>query len=285
MSDDQLRVCLLLDGPMLPRWQADALSRLLAERDVVVTTVVYDDSDARTVGEALGAAIELREWAVVGTLNELLFGTARGEYVPLESVLDLDSVTERSVVPAAVDGWKQRLPAEPVEAAAAESDVAIRFGFGFITGPVLTAFDHGVLSYHHGDLRTYRGQPMGFWEFVHGEETAGVTVQQLTDELDAGRVAALRTVDIADARTWKAVKRRLLAASEPLLAEAVRNLQHGRLRDPEELGSIYTHPTGIDVVRFAVKNAMGHVRESVRRDGREDDGDTRARTARSGDRA
>ena len=264
-----MRICLLLDEPTVSRWQADALAHLLQAEDVTVTNIVYDGTDhSRTPRETIQRAIELREWAVVGSLNELLSGPIPElERVPLDAIIDREAATERTVVPTVVDGWKQRLPADPVEAAAAEADVAIRLGFGFIVGPVLTAFEHGVLSYHHGDLREYRGQPMGFWEFLDGAETAGVTVQQLTDELDAGRIAALETVDIRDPVTWEAVKRRLLSASEPLLAVAVRNVRNGTLREPEELGTVYTHPTGIDVARFAVKNARGHLLASTGRAG------------------
>lgn len=260
MSDDPMDLCLLLEEPAVPAWQARALKNLLSAEDVTVRHIIYDGTDdSRSPRETLRRALDLREWAVVGPLNEFLFAPPT-ETVPIDSFLDRTAVTERTVVPTAVDGWKKRLPAEPVEAAAAESDVAIRLAFGFIVGPVLEAFEHGVLSYHHGDLREYRGQPMGFWEFLHGVETAGVTVQQLTDDLDAGRIAALRTVDIGDAPTWEAVKRRLFAASEPMLTEAVRALREGTLRDPETLGTIRSHPKGAAVARFAVKNATGHLR-------------------------
>lgn len=36
-----------------------------------------------------------------------------------------------------------------------------------------------MLSYHHGDMRRYRGQPPGFWELYNGEREIGVTVQRL----------------------------------------------------------------------------------------------------------
>lgn len=30
-----------------------------------------------------------------------------------------------------------------------------------------------------GDLGEYRGQPMGFWEYLHDEPTGGVTLQRI----------------------------------------------------------------------------------------------------------
>ena len=258
-------LCLLLNGPTVPAWQADALDHLLSNTDTTVTAVGYNGGDTtRRVTETLRRAVELREWAVVSSLNRLIrTDSSTDERVPLMDLCDLSDVTERTIEPTPVDGWKQRLPAEPVEALASEATVCVRLGFGFIIGPVLTAFEHGVLSYHHGDLRRYRGQPMGFWEFIEGAETAGVTVQQLTDELDAGRVAALKSVSIGDCRTWEAVRRQLFAASADMLTEAVRTAIDGDTWTPETLGTLRSLPKGVPVARFAVKNTLGHLRERV----------------------
>lgn len=258
-------VCLLLDEPALPRWQADALAALLEDCDATVTTVVYDETNrTRTYRETVRRALELREWAVVGAVEEVLSRPdSWTEPVALEDVVSRDPVTELSTTPTTVDGWKQRIPERPVERAAAEADVAVRLGFGFIVGPVLSAFEHGVLSYHHGDLREYRGKPMGFWEFLHGNETAGITVQQLTDELDAGRIAALETVPIDDLQTWQSVRRRLYARSDDVLARAVRNVQRGDLREPSELGEVYTHPSGLSVLKYVLKNTRGRARSAL----------------------
>lgn len=265
MASDAPTLCLLVEGPTVPEWQAAALSDLFERTDATVTAIGYNAEEGeRSLADTLRRAVTLREWAVVGTVNEWLRAEAvDGDRVALSDICDATGVTEREIQPETVDGWKQRLPAEPVEALAAEADLCLRLGFGFIVGPVLSAFEDGVLSYHHGDLRRYRGQPMGFWEFLEGADTAGVTVQVLTDELDAGRVAAHKTVPIGDCHTWGAVKRRLFAASGDMLTDAVENVRAGEAWEPETLGSLYTHPTGWAVARFAAKNAVGHVRERV----------------------
>lgn len=255
-----MQVCLLLNGTRLPRWQAAAVEYLLDVTDTTVVAVLYNDTERdRSVRETALRALELREWAIVGELNDRLTPDVQTERVHVEEILDRASLTERTVEPTVVDGWKQRIPAAVAHDLGERADVAIRFGFGFLTGPILTAFDHGVLSYHHGDYRSYRGQPMGFWEFLHDEAVAGITVQQLTDELDAGNVAAFREVAIDDLHTWEAIRRRLFAASEPLLASAIETIQTGAVQTPTERGELYTHPTGLSVLRFAVKNALGHL--------------------------
>ena len=256
-------VCLFLSGTTVRDWQAEALEEVVAADDVTITSILYSATESeRSLADTLRRGLEVREWAAVNALNAWLRPRGVGtERVPIDRVLDRDGITERAVRPRVVDGWKQEIPGDVVEAIADEADVAVRFGFNFIVGPVLTAFEYGVLSYHHGDLREYRGQPAGFWEFVHDADRAGITVQRLTEAVDAGEIAALRTVDIGDCHTWEAVRRRLYAESGGLLLPALRAVRDGRAREPEQLGDVYTLPRGRPVFEFAVRNAVGQLRE------------------------
>ena len=262
-----MNVCLLLDDTTLPRWQADALEHLREHSDVRFTTIVYNEYEPdRTTLDLLKRAIELREWTVVAELNKALRRSdGRHGRVDIDAVVDREGIRELSVEPVIVDGWKQKIPAETVDRISDDVDVAVRFGFGFLVGPILSELEYGVLSYHHGDLREYRGQPFGFWEFVNDDETAGITVQQLTEQLDAGQIAALKTVDIDDLHTWEAIKRRLRDESADMLTTAVEALRNGDVREPETIGELYTHPKGMPVLKFAVKNTKGQVLEAVRR--------------------
>lgn len=250
-----LRVCLLAGGS-LAAWQRATLSRALAEADATVTCVLVDESPDRSLDETVRRALDLREWTLVaGALaaERRLRGPIPEERsVPLDDVAALADATRVPCRPRVVDGWKRHLPAEAVGAAADRADVGVLFGFGFVVGPVLDAFDHGVLSFHHGDLREYRGQPMGFWEFVEGESTGGVTLQRIDDTLDGGEVIATREVDIDDAARWRGVRSRLLAASEPMLATGLRRVADPAFTParPDELGDLYTIPRGWPVARF-----------------------------------
>ena len=52
-----------------------------------------------------------------------------------------------------------------------------------------STFEHSQawsLSFHHGDMRKYRGQPAGFWELFNNEKEMMITVQILSEKLDAG---------------------------------------------------------------------------------------------------
>lgn len=69
-------------------------------------------------------------------------------------------------------------------------DVILRFGFNILKGDVLTVARHGIWSYHHGDNEYYRGGPPYFWELYEESKLSGVTLQVLTEDLDAGYVLA-----------------------------------------------------------------------------------------------
>ena len=59
-------------------------------------------------------------------------------------------------------------------------------GFGILRKQVLNITRLGVLSYHHGDMRKYRGMPPCFWELYNNEKEIGITVQRINEKLDAG---------------------------------------------------------------------------------------------------
>ncbi|MDA0149399.1 glucosamine inositolphosphorylceramide transferase family protein [Vibrio sp. LaRot3] len=67
-------------------------------------------------------------------------------------------------------------------------DVIVRCGSGILKGDILKSSKFGVFSFHHGDNRVNRGGPSGFWEVINRESSSGFTLQQLTEELDGGRV-------------------------------------------------------------------------------------------------
>jgi hypothetical protein len=124
-----------------------------------------------------------------------------------------------------------------------ECDLAIQSEVGILTGAVLTAPTHGVVSYHHGDLRRYRGVIVHLWNYLDRVETGGVTVQRLTEELDAGEILAETSVRLGDAVTWSEVESRKHAAGVPLLAEAIRNIEDPTVEptrlDDDDLGHMY----------------------------------------------
>ena len=67
-------------------------------------------------------------------------------------------------------------------------DVILRHEFNIIKGEILKSAKYGIWSFHHGDNSINRGGPPGLWEIILGQPSIGVTLQQLTSELDGGLI-------------------------------------------------------------------------------------------------
>jgi len=271
--DAQLRVAVLVDDEYIERWQRNALSSLLAEADVTLSHVVVNDRTRRTAGSgewatfARNAVDRIRQyplWSLVGVARLL---TAEPEYrrpVHIDSLPGASEAKQFSCRPRSVSEFWNELPHETVERLE-NVDVVVRFGFGMLKGRILEAPTYGVLSYHHGDIRRYRGQPSGLWEFLNDEPRMGVTVQRLTDTLDGGEIAALETIDISGPTTWQENRTRTYARAERLLVPAVRSLVGARdtVERPDRLGDLYRIPRGWDVARYVVENTSARLQSGI----------------------
>lgn len=261
-----MRVGLLVNHMSVPGWAARALAALVADDGVEVTTLVVNDTvESDPAKNMVLDVASKRWWGVVWGVQratQIFFKPWYWRPHELGDVVDVEAAEVVRCEPISEGSYSNRLPEEVVETLAAETDVVVRFGFGIIKGDVLDAPEHGVLSYHHGDIREYRGQPAALWEFLHGEDEIGVTVQRLNETLDGGQIVSFESIDASDAHTWQEMRERMYEASEPMLADAV-----GNLRDPsfepesvDELGELYTTPGLSATVRYVARSAVGRLR-------------------------
>lgn len=263
MTENKFELSILV-GPSIQQWQLDALKRTVETTPATVSTVVVDNSESEGITDALGRLVDLGLWGgylAWQRVRQRIRGSKPSYRVihPIDSVPGYADTTVHHCTPIS-DGIWNALPPESVELLS-RTDCAVRFGFGLLKGDVLTAPSEGVLSYHHGLLGEYRGQPAGFWEFMNGESTGGVTIQRLTESIDAGKIVAETRVDISDHQTWQSVQKSLFSASPALLPKAVRclNSPENDLTDAETLGTVNTTPTARETVAFIRRNLRGAI--------------------------
>lgn len=252
-----MRVGLLVDDQKIDRWKSDAIQHLLSDSDAEITIVV-ENMESTGVDFYLNQVVKNKVWSINQSIRLLKQKLNRGptyrDPVDLSKITQNEDLEFRRCKPVSNKGVGGELPSNIVDEISAKTDVVVRFGFGIITGDILTAPEYGVLSYHHGDIRSYRGRPAGFWEFMNDEKFAGITVQQLTEVLDGGRIAAEKSVDISNAQTWQEVKKRLFAQSDDLLSEAIDNVSSGEITQLEEVGALYSSPNTFEYGRYLLKN-------------------------------
>lgn len=254
----EISVGLLLDSPSLAEWERRTVEELLnsSKIDASVTHVVLNDSqDGSSLRERLQSlALDFSLWKLhiaARKVSDMLTGEPwYQEHTELSNVISTGEAQIIECEPVPVNGIGNKLPPAAVEELE-NVDIVIRFGFGILKGDALTAPTHGVLSYHHGDLREYRGRPAGFYELLNGENEVGITVQRLNEKLDAGEIATITHVPIRDGASLREVYSQLFAASPELLPHAVEKCVNGdELETPDSLGDLYTAPTNWQMVSY-----------------------------------
>ncbi len=117
-------------------------------------------------------------------------------------------------------------------------------GYGIIKEPLLKITPKGVLSYHHGNMRKYRGMPPCFWELFNNEKEMGVTVQILSTGLDRGIPVVEKTIEIKKDDSLKKLQSRAYNQSIDMLHKALKQLSNKGFTPVviEKYGNVYTLP-------------------------------------------
>lgn len=128
-------------------------------------------------------------------------------------------------------------------------------GFGIVKEPLLSLAPQGILSYHHGNMRKYRGQPVGFWELYNGETEMGVTVQRLAAGIDKGTPIVEKVIPIEKNDDVNSLSNRALMSSTSMMHEAVQLLAAPSFSPNviREFGPIYTLPNLRQYLRLKFK--------------------------------
>ena len=66
-------------------------------------------------------------------------------------------------------------------------DVLVRFSLDILKGKILNSTKLGVLSFHHGSMKKFRGGPSGFWEILEKTKLS-ISLQILNSTLDGGKI-------------------------------------------------------------------------------------------------
>lgn len=117
-------------------------------------------------------------------------------------------------------------------------DVLIRCGKGILSGKILHAAKFGVLSFHHGDNREIRGLPAGFWEVFLSKPSTGFIIQQLTEQLDKGKV--IYRGNIPTASYWHLNSARINLKSNNFMLQVLRSISSTGILPPVERNLQYS---------------------------------------------
>ncbi len=289
MSEDDFPVALLLETESLRPHFHSALENMLSETNASIELIAVNNSkgenDDATTGLDLSVGTDdikrlvdmvtdLR-WSFIYKAEVKLAGGLGDPYVRewsetwgKQSIWEIDGLEDQEVVtydPIHLDDEPGiELPNDTIEKITDQTEVVVNFDHSILKGDILTEPTHGVLSFHAGDLQEYRGRPAGFWQFLNDEDYLGVTLQQLTSELDGGRYVEIRKTDISDCNTFSEIKSRQVKLHPEMLSSGVKKIQKENFepKEPDELGTL-TYQSSEDelsnAVKMLVKNIKGRM--------------------------
>lgn len=123
-------------------------------------------------------------------------------------------------------------------------DVLIRSGTGILKGKILNASKFGILSFHHGDNRVFRGIPAGFWEVYLNIPSTGFIIQQLTEKLDGGNVVSRGSISTSS--FWLLNNARITKKSNIFMFKTLCYIAENNALPSKEIG----HAVSSEIYRF-----------------------------------
>lgn len=118
---------------------------------------------------------------------------------------------------------------------------------------ILSAAKLRCINIHSGRLPRYRGMMPTFWQMLHGERCATVTVHEMAPKLDAGDVLATLDYELRDRDVLHRVITETKRAGAELMIGVLRQLASGRV-SPQPLdmstAAYFKFPTPADVRAF-----------------------------------
>ncbi|MBJ6724249.1 glucosamine inositolphosphorylceramide transferase family protein [Geomesophilobacter sediminis] len=188
MSKRKLRIGLLMNGPVVHAWIYRVLERLAASGGAEIALVIYKESPPPRGLRELWVRRRRGVYFLFDLLDRRLFRRPDSAFARVDASELLAGVPVLTVRPRQQGYLEEIEEAELEKIRGGDLDILIRFGFQVLAGGILGAARYGVWSHHHGDNRSYRGGPPGFWEVVRGTPVTGSILQLLNEELDGGQI-------------------------------------------------------------------------------------------------
>ncbi|MFV1986147.1 MAG: formyltransferase family protein [Gemmatimonadota bacterium] len=144
-----------------------------------------------------------------------------------------ETTREPASAPSLADGIAHYHFSDFHESACIAQLEAIGADLGVLAGTYIlkeSVFDvprMGCINLHTGKAPEYRGAAPAFWELYNGETEVGVTVHEVTADLDAGRVLAQESFPLDSAPPGDPMDHVMSMRNDVLLPNGVRMLAEG----------------------------------------------------------
>lgn len=174
-----IKIGLLLDDVLVSKWISELVEWLQSDDRFELSFAVLNKARQSKTRSSF-------VYRVLRRLDRKLMSLPGNPFQKIP--LNLNGVRIIDVLPVQKK-FSDYFPDEAIDSIQEENpDLMLRFGFRILRGKILAVPRYGILSLHHGDTASYRGGPPAFWEVVERSPVTGVTLQVLTEALDAGLI-------------------------------------------------------------------------------------------------
>jgi hypothetical protein len=264
-EEGALRIGILIDSFVQPLWVLKILEEIQAAGWADLVLVIQNGAQSRASGRKPFVA-RMRDWwrhrdslpfALYCRWDRSRYTREDDPETPMDAASVVASVPVQVVTPRMTRHSDFFSDNDVAALRGYDLDVALRFGFRILRGDALRIARYGVWSYHHGDNRTYRGGPAGFWEVAQDEPTTGAILQVLSEDLDDGLVLG-RTRSSTNRVSMTANRHNAYWQAVPLLGAKLRELRWNRsslIDDARRLNGwagygnrLFLHPGGRETI-------------------------------------
>jgi len=261
--NNKLRVAIMLNEPLLTKWEHAVVSYLFNSGVVEPVAWICRNSKhdvSRKEGfffRIINFQYKLFLWKLYNKIRGVpnVFKTESHfrllDYCPIIMIDTIDCGKFR-------ENFSQR---DLERISSLRPDFILRFGFNILQGEILSVAPYGVWSFHHDDPEIIRGGPPAFWEFMRGDLTTGLVLQKLNEKLDAGiilRRGKLKTV----AHSYRGNLNQLMMAGVEWPAQVAAEILSDKASfesnysPPKKRGKLFSYPNNGQMIRFFFKTFL-----------------------------
>lgn len=114
-------------------------------------------------------------------------------------------------------------------------DIVVVIGYQFfLPKDFLEIAPMGVVNFHTSLLPRHCGRHPGFWTIWYGDKMSGMTIHQMDEGLDTGKVLMRNLVPVENGDTVDTLYKRIWDADEVLVKEFLEVLESGSFGEPED---------------------------------------------------
>lgn len=242
-----MRIGILIDGQRVTRWQEEALRSLGPDAELIVYNCVNSRPTSRKLRHAL-----------YYLLNSVTVRNRLTRSVEIEGLgLNIGELIDFK---GCYEGSWQSLPEALLDRIAEQRiQVIVKFSSALLRMPEPSRLPAPILSYHHGDPRSFRGRPAGFYELLHDAPVMGQIVQILSNKLDAGKVVGFAETKL-HRHSYRATLLEAYGHSPLLLKPAIEKALQGAFIDMSPTGKLFRLPATGAVLKFVLARAAASMK-------------------------